>query len=122
MVHQYKNNGYNIVLDVNSGQIHLVDELVYDIIAMYENNDKQVIIDTLSNKYKDLSMITYLKVMRIDEATRRMQIAEAIDAVEELKAEGALFSEDIYEDYISEFKTREQLLRPYAYILPMIAI
>ncbi|NLJ89467.1 MAG: thioether cross-link-forming SCIFF peptide maturase [Clostridiales bacterium] len=111
MVHQYKNNGYNIVLDVNSGQIHLVDELVYDIIAMYENNDKQVIIDTLSNKYKDSEYDYLFEGDGIDEATRRMQIAEAIDAVEELKAEGALFSEDIYEDYISEFKTRETVVK-----------
>ena len=33
MVHQYKNNGYNIVLDVNSGAIHIVDDLTYDVIA-----------------------------------------------------------------------------------------
>ena len=37
MVHQYKNNGYNIVLDVNSGSVHVVDEIVYDMIPMYEN-------------------------------------------------------------------------------------
>lgn len=36
MVHQYKNNGYNIVLDVNSGSVHVVDDMVYDIIALYE--------------------------------------------------------------------------------------
>ena len=35
MVHQYKNNGYNIVLDVCSGSVHVVDDLVYDIIAEY---------------------------------------------------------------------------------------
>ena len=33
MIHQYKNNGYNIVLDVNSGSVHVVDDLVYDVIA-----------------------------------------------------------------------------------------
>ena len=36
MVHQYKNNGYNIVLDVNSGSVHVVDDMVYDIIALYQ--------------------------------------------------------------------------------------
>ena len=41
MVHQYKNNGYNIVLDVNSGSVHVVDDLVYDIIALYETNSKE---------------------------------------------------------------------------------
>ena len=36
MVHQYKNNGYNILLDVNSGSVHVVDELVYDMIPYYK--------------------------------------------------------------------------------------
>ena len=36
MIHQYKNNGYNIVLDVNSGSVHVVDELVYDVIALLD--------------------------------------------------------------------------------------
>ena len=36
MIHQYKNNGYNIVLDVNSGSVHVVDDLVYDAIPLVE--------------------------------------------------------------------------------------
>ena len=40
MIHQYKLNGYNIVLDVCSGSIHLVDEIAYDLIAGYENEDR----------------------------------------------------------------------------------
>ena len=36
MIHQYKNNGYNIVLDVNSGSVHVVDDLVYDAIALLD--------------------------------------------------------------------------------------
>ena len=36
MIHQYKNNGYNIVLDVNSGSIHVVDDIVYEIIPLVE--------------------------------------------------------------------------------------
>lgn len=34
MIHQYKNNGYSIVLDVNSGSVHVVDDIVYDSIAL----------------------------------------------------------------------------------------
>ncbi len=111
MVHQYKNNGYNIVLDVNSGKIHVVDELVYDIIAMYEKNDKEIIIDTLSHKYNDPQYDYLFEGDEIDDATRKEQIAEAISAVQELKAEGWLFSEDIYEDYISDFKTRDTVVK-----------
>ena len=33
MIHQYQNNGYNIVLDVNSGSVHVVDQVGYDVIA-----------------------------------------------------------------------------------------
>ena len=36
MIHQYKNNGYNIVLDVNSGSVHVVDDVVYDVIPVVE--------------------------------------------------------------------------------------
>ena len=35
MVHQYKLNGYNIVLDVNSGSVHCVDDVAYDIISFF---------------------------------------------------------------------------------------
>ena len=51
MVHQYKNNGYNIVLDVNSGAIHVVDDVTYEIIAMYEDHSREEILDTLSSNY-----------------------------------------------------------------------
>ena len=36
MIHQYKNNGYNIVMDVNSGSVHIVDDVVYDVIPLAE--------------------------------------------------------------------------------------
>lgn len=48
MVHQYKNNGYNIVLDVNSGSVHVVDDLVYDMIALYETSSREEMIDRKS--------------------------------------------------------------------------
>ena len=47
MIHQYKNNGYNIVLDVNSGSVHVVDDIVYDIIPLYEDNDTEEIVKKL---------------------------------------------------------------------------
>ena len=40
MIHQYKSNGYNIVMDINSGAIHVVDDVVYDIIELYEGHEK----------------------------------------------------------------------------------
>ena len=43
MIHRYKLNGYNIVLDVYSGSVHVVDPLAYDIIGMYETSSKEEI-------------------------------------------------------------------------------
>ena len=53
MVHQYKNNGYNIVLDVCSGSVHVVDDLVYDVIALYEDNTPEEIADRLTEYPKE---------------------------------------------------------------------
>ena len=51
MIHQYKNNGYNIVLDVNSGSVHVVDDVAYDVISMYEEKGKEEITKIICNKY-----------------------------------------------------------------------
>ena len=47
MIHQYKLNGYNIVLDVYSGSVHLVDDLAYDLIEMFENHDREKIVGAM---------------------------------------------------------------------------
>ena len=51
MVHQYKNNGYNIVLDVNSGAIHVVDDVTYDVIELFEDSSAKEIIEKLVDRY-----------------------------------------------------------------------
>ena len=50
MVHQYKNNGYNIELDVNSGAVHVVDDVMYDVIPMFEESTKEDIVNSLKEK------------------------------------------------------------------------
>ena len=77
MIHQYKNNGYNIVLDVNSGSVHVVDDMVYDIIGLYENNTLEQITEELKDKYSV------------------QDIKEAYEEIGELKEAGQLFTEDI---------------------------
>ena len=47
MVHQYKLNGYNIVLDTCSGSVHSVDDVAYDIIAMYKTASREEIVDAV---------------------------------------------------------------------------
>ena len=51
MIHQYKLNGYNIVLDTCSGGIHVVDDVAYDIISLFETKEKDNIISEMTEKY-----------------------------------------------------------------------
>ena len=91
MIHQYKNNGYNIVMDVCSGAIHVVDDVTYDVIALYEEKSLEEIENELSYSKED--------------------IEEAYKEVTSLKEEGLLFTEDIYEDYIKEVKSRKTVVK-----------
>ena len=94
MIHQYKLNGYNIVLDVHSGSVHSVDELAYDIIAMYETHSREEIIREMLKKYGN------------DPEVTPEEIGECIDSVEALKDAGKLFAPDIYADRAFDFKNR----------------
>ena len=100
MIHQYKNNGYNIVLDVNSGSVHVVDDMVYDVIACIEE-------DNLENIDK-ITMYQHLKEKFTD---RTEDLSEIVDEIYELKENGMLFSEDIYEKSIEAFKNRETVVK-----------
>ena len=56
MIHQFQLHGYNIVLDVCSGAVHVVDEVAYDIIAIYENNSKEHVVNTVFAKHQSLGV------------------------------------------------------------------
>ena len=49
MIHLYQNNGYNIVLDVNSGAVHVVDKAAYDVIGALEEQNELHTAETLKN-------------------------------------------------------------------------
>ena len=53
MVHQYKLNGYNIVLDTCSGSVHTVDDVAYDIISLYKEKSADEICDIIIKKYPE---------------------------------------------------------------------
>ena len=91
MVHQYKNNGYNIVMDICSGAIHVVDDVVYDVVALFEDNT----LDEIKQK------LSY----------GESEVEEAYQEVQELKEQGLLFTDDIYEDYIKEVKERKTVVK-----------
>lgn len=93
MVHQYKNNGYDIVLDVNSGAIHVVDDVTYDVIAQFPEHTKEEIVCALSGKYPP------------------EEIEEAYGEVAELKEAGELFTEDVYENRIADWGKRSVVVK-----------
>ena len=94
MIHQYKLNGYNIVLDICSGSVHAVDDIAYDIIALFESNTKDSIIKTISEKYKDT------------EGVSENDILECYEQVNELKESGKLFVPDSFKPMAGELKRK----------------
>ena len=94
MIHQYKLNGYNIVLDTCSGSVHAVDEVAYDMIGMYEENDKETIIKAMLEKYGDMDDVN------------EEELNLCYEDIEELKAAGKLFTPNTYESMAGTFKER----------------
>ncbi len=111
MVHQYKNNGYNIALDVNSGMIHVVDDLVYDIIAIYEKKDKDAILQEMVEKYNKPEYAELFETELVTVEVVKAAVKEAFVEIEQLKQDGALFTEDIYQQYITDFKSRSTVVK-----------
>ncbi len=94
MVHQYKLNGYNIVLDSCSGSVHSVDDVAYDIIKMYNEHSSDEIVASLKEKYSDREDVT------------ENDIRECIEDVEALVKAGKLYSPDTFADMAGTFKER----------------
>lgn len=103
MIHQYINNGYHIVLDVNSGSVHVVDKMVYELIA-FVKEEKQ-------NESKiDEETITKT-VNHFQGVYAENDVREALEELNELIEAGQLFTEDIYEPYVKDFKKRETVVK-----------
>lgn len=105
MVHVYKNNGYNLVLDVNSGSVHVVDDVVYDLIPVLEN--------AVLEKYTKDQLVA-LAGQALQEAEAHYspeEVSEAIDEIVELAEADMLYTEDVYEPYIQEFQNRETVVK-----------
>ena len=94
MIHQYKLGEYNIVLDVCSGSVHAVDEVAYDIIAMFEQTDRATVTAAMREKYADRADIT------------DADIEECYDQVVELKNAGKLFAPDTFKPMAGKLKEK----------------
>lgn len=99
MIHQYKLNGCNIVIDVYSGSVHSVDDVAYDCIALYESRNREEIISEMLKKYAAQPDVT------------RDELEKLLDDIEELKNNGKLFSKDTYSDIAFDFKKRNTVIK-----------
>lgn len=106
MIHQYKNNGYDIIMDVSSGAVHVVEDVVYDAIAC------------LSEQMEDMEKPTSISE-ELKEAVRAkllgsytsQDIEDALQDIQELIDREELFTKDIYENYVVDFKKRETVVK-----------
>ena len=94
MIHQYQLGGYNIVLDVCSGAVHVVDEVAYDIIGLFEQHSKEEILHKMAQKYADRPEIT------------PEDLAECYGQVNGLKEAGKLFAPDTFEPMAGKLKEK----------------
>jgi len=94
MIHQYKLGGYNIVLDITSGSIHVVDEVAYDIIAMFEDNDRASVLAAMKEKFGGREDIS------------DADIEECYEQVVSLRDEGRLFTKDNFEPMAGHLKAK----------------
>ena len=94
MTHQYVLGGHHIVLDVYSGSVHLVDEVAYDVIGLYETHSREEIINAMLQKYADTPEVT------------REELCECLDQIEELKQMGKLFTPDTFAPMAGKLKER----------------
>ncbi len=92
MIHQYKLNGYDIVLDVNSGSVHCVDDVAYDIIRFFCEG-------ALSREETAARVMEKYNVTKAD-------VEEVFDDIDQLQKDGKLFTEDIYEPRAFDLKNR----------------
>ena len=94
MIHQYKLGGYNIVLDVPSGSLHVVDEVAYEIIGLFDKESKENILSAMKEKYADREDIT------------PSDVEECYAQVESLRDMGKLFVPDNFESMAGKLKEK----------------
>ena len=99
MVHQYKLNGYNIVLDTCSGSIHVVDDVAYDLIALYRDRSEEEILSQLLDKYGSRPDVT------------EEELRACLEDVRALEKAGKLFSPDTFQPLAFDFKNRSTVVK-----------
>ena len=105
MIHQFRIYDTNIVLDVNSGAVHVLDDIAGEVLSCFDENGKPAEdeINALRLKYGE------------------DHVTEALSELEALKSEGLLFSSDPYEDTFSA-DTSPPVVKDCAFTWPMTVI
>ena len=91
MIHCYKLGGLNIVLDIYSGSVHVVDEVAYDMIGMYESSSHEQIVAAMMDKHPE---------------TTREELVEGCEQIEQLKQAGVLFAPDTFRPIAGQLKEK----------------
>ena len=94
MIHQYKLGGFHIVLDVCSGAVHVVDEVAYEIIAIFEHSSREEVLAAMEDQFADRKDIT------------KEDIAECYAQVASLKEAGKLFAPDTFAPMAGQLKQK----------------
>ena len=91
MIHQYKLGGYNVVLDVCSGAVHVVDEIAYDMIGLFEAHDREEVLAKIAERYP---------------AAEEKDLAECYEQICGLRDAGKLFAPDTFEPMAGQLKEK----------------
>lgn len=106
MIHQYKNNGYSIVMDISSGSVHVVDDVVYDAIALLE---------PVMGEMESAMPVPEAERQRVAKELREsypeQDVEEALLEVQQLIDAEELYTKDIYQSYVTDFKKRETVVK-----------
>ena len=106
MIHQYKNNGYDIIMDINSGAVHVAEDVVYDAVAclaeqMPDMERPGPIPEQLKQEVRTRLFDTY----------KSQDIEDALSDIQELIDKEELFTKDVYKDYVIDFKNRKTVVK-----------
>lgn len=106
MIHQYINNGYYIILDVNSGSVHSADALLYDAV--------KVLADLVPDMEKPMPLSSEQKQAVRDALAGQYEAGDVEEALEDIQAlidAEELFAADVYKDYVMDFKKRQTVVK-----------
>ena len=106
MIHQYRNNGYNIVMDVYSGAVHVVDDVCYDVIAEVNRAEEEPTAESLKTPEVKTGLLA-----KLGGRYEAADIEDALSDVIELTEGNQLFMKDIYEGMVEVVKERKTVVK-----------